>query len=558
VRRNAFPIFLAATALVLLAGCTSSGSPEGSSSSAPPASTAGQVQTAAPVAEPAPWWNDEVFYEVFVRSFADSDGDGNGDLRGIVDKLPYLDDLGVTALWLMPITQSPSYHGYDTTDYFTVEQDYGTNDDFKDLVAAAHERDIEVIVDLMLNHTSVEHPWFLDSASGADAAKRDWYVWSDDDPGTLTEWGAPAWHGRNGDFYFGLFWEGMPDLNYRTEAVTDEMYEVARFWLQDMGADGFRLDAVRHLIEDGDQLDGTPETHEWLQAWDDHLDTLDPEALTVGEIWDDTSRVAPYVTDDEVDLAFDFTLAEEIIRAVNSRDPEPYAGQLGTVLAAYPPGQFAGFLANHDQNRVMSQFGGELADPDKAPLAASLLLTLPGVPFLYYGEEIGMVGMKPDEMIRTPMQWDATKSAGFTSGTPWEPVNDDYETVNVAAQLADPTSLLNHYRTLLGIRAEHPALGRGGVQVLDTSCDSLHASLRRTSDGTDALIVLHNFDTTEATDCAITAEGSPLAPGLMRAQDLITGTQAADLQVGEGGAISEYVPMPAIGPRQSVILHLQT
>jgi glycosidase len=506
-----------------------------------------------PVAAPVPWWNDEVFYEVFVRSFADSDGDGNGDLQGLIGKLAYLDDLGVTALWLMPIMQFFSNDTSATDVYTTVEQDYGANEDFKDLVAAAHARGIEVIVDLMLNHTSSKHPWFVESGSGPDAPTRDWYVWSATDPGTKTYWGSPAWHERDGAYYYGLFWEGMPDLNYRTPAVTAQMDRVARFWLVEMGADGFRLDAVRHLVEDGDQLADTTQTHEWLAAWDDRLDDVDPAALTVGEVWDSTELAAPYVTGDETDLVFEFSLAEQLLASVDQSDPSMFARQLRTVLAAYPPGQFAPFLTNHDQNRVMARLAG---DVPKAKLAATALLTLPGVPFLYYGEEIGMVGRKPDEMIRTPMQWEATEGAGFTNGTPWEPINPDHGTVNVAAQLADPGSLLNHYRRLLDLRAAHPALSVGGLDLLDSTCDSVLAFLRQTADGADTVLVVHNFGATEATRCALSTTSSALPEGSLRATDLLAGTRAADLEATSGGAINDYTPLTTLPPRSTAVLQL--
>ncbi|HSO03425.1 MAG TPA: alpha-amylase family glycosyl hydrolase, partial [Candidatus Limnocylindrales bacterium] len=467
-----------------------------------------------------------------------------------------LDDLGVTALWLMPIAQSPSYHGYDTTDYVTVEQDYGTNQDFKELIAAAHDRDIEVIVDLMLNHTSSEHPWFMEAASGPDSGRRDWYVWSDTDTGERTEWGAPVWHPEDGDYYFGLFWEGMPDLNYRNPQVTEQMYDVARFWLQEMDADGFRLDAVRHLIEEEGNFSGTQPTHDWLVAWDDFLDGVDPAVLTVGEVWDDTSVVAPYVTGDEVDLTFEFSLAEQLLRSVNGGDSAPFASQLATVLGSYPPGQFAPFLTNHDQDRVMSQLGGGPEGMAKAKLAASALLTLPGVPFLYYGEEIGMVGVKPDEMIRTPMQWDASKHAGFTSGTPWEPVNSDYTSVNVAVQQADPNSLLRHYQRLLSVRREHPALSVGGLQVLESSCPGVHAALRTTADGTDAVLVLLNFASTEATACTVSAPSSALAEGTLQTTELLSGDPASAVTAGPGGALEAAAPVPTLAARQAAILHL--
>ena len=200
------------------------------------------------------WWNDTVFYEVFVRSFQDSDGDGIGDLQGLIDRLDYLNDgdpatasdLGVTGIWLMPVAQSPSYHGYVTADYYTVEQDYGSNEGFQRLIDEAHRRGIKVLVDLVLNHTSIEHPWFIDSASGPDSDKRDWYIWRPSDDGSRAPWvgGGPVWHKQGDAYYFGLFWEGMPDLNYRNPEVTAEMQNAARFWLEEMGVDGFRLDAA--------------------------------------------------------------------------------------------------------------------------------------------------------------------------------------------------------------------------------------------------------------------------------------------------------------------------
>ncbi len=515
----------------------------------------------APVAQPVPWWSDRVFYEVFVRSFADSDGDGAGDLRGLIDRLDYLndgdpattDDLGVTALWLMPITQSPSYHGYDTTDYTQVEADYGTNKDFKALTAEAHERGMRVIIDLMLNHTSDEHQWFVDASSSPDSAKRDWYVWSDTDPDQATPWGTSAWHPGGGAYYLGLFWEGMPDLDYRNDAVTRQMYDVARFWIKDMGVDGFRLDAVRHLIEEGDNFSGTADTHTWLVAWDDRLDAFDARFLTVGEVWDDTPAVAPYVTDGEVDIAFEFAVADGIITSVNAGAPDAFAAALSRALAAYPAGQFAPFLTNHDQNRAMSQFGG---DGGKARLAASALLTLPGVPFLYYGEEIGMVGVKPDEQIRTPMQWDGTADAGFTSGTPWQPVNGDAATVNVAAQRADPGSLWSHYRSLIAARADHEALRTGDLQALVADCSSALAFTRSSADGADNVLVVLNFGADPA-GCAFAADSTGIPPGDYRATDLLSGEAAADVTVDRDGAIADYAPVDSLQPRQALVLELR-
>ncbi len=514
-----------------------------------------------PVADPVSWWNEQIVYEVFVRSFADSDGDGNGDLQGLIDRLDYLndgdpattDDLGVTALWLMPVTQSPTYHGYDTTDYTTIEADYGTNEDFLALVAAAKERGMKVVIDLMLNHTSVEHSWFADASAGPAAARRDWYVWSVTDNGQLTPWGTSAWHASDDEYYLGLFWEGMPDLNYRNDSVTEEMYEVARFWIEEMGVDGFRLDAVRHLIETEDSVSGTPQTHAWLAAWDDYLDTIDPQFLTVGEVWDDTPIVAPYVVDDEVDIAFEFAIANGILSSVQISSPDPFANALARALAAYPAGQFAPFLTNHDQNRVMSQLGGDAA---KAELAATAMLTLPGVPFIYYGEEIGMVGEKPDEQIRTPMQWDGSTTAGFTSGTPWQPVNDDVVTVNVAAQQADPDSLWSHYRSLITARGNHEALRGGGLQALEADCSSGYAYTRSSADGSDNLLIVLHFGGSPAT-CAFSAETTGVPEGDYTVTDLLTGEVLEGVAVDGGGRIDDYVPAQTLEPWRALVLDLQ-
>lgn len=555
-RTKSIPISLTISGLLLIAGLLS-----GCFSNQAPA----PVARSAPV-ETVHWWNDAIFYEIFVRSFYDRDGDGNGDLAGLIEKLDYLndgnpattDDLGVTGLWLMPIVQSPSYHGYDATDYTTVEADYGSNDDFRRLIAEAHRRGIRVIVDLMLNHTSNQHSWFVEAASDPKAPRRDWYVWRASDPGHRSPWGAPAWHRSGAAYYHGLFWEGMPDLNFRNPAVTEEMYRVARFWLEEMGADGFRLDAVRHLIEKGDQYAGTPETHQWLVQWDDFMDQVDPQALTVGEIWGDTAEAVSYVTNDEVDIAFEFALADALLGSVNSENPAAFARSLQTVLAAYPPGQFAPFLTNHDQNRVMTQFGG---DVNKAQLAATVLLTLPGVPFIYYGEEIGMTGAKPDELIRTPMQWNPGPQAGFTTGQPWEPVNRGYDAVNVAAQSADPTSLLSHYRRLIHLRNEQAALRQGGLLAVQSSCRAVYGYLRHApATGTapaESILVLLNFSSKPQRNCRFSLPESALAAGAHATRDLLTGERLTDLETDSRRGFGAFSPGGVLAPRQGYVLRLE-
>ncbi|MBL7182988.1 MAG: alpha-amylase [Anaerolineae bacterium] len=551
---------------------TSSKPVEEPTATAPPTATASPTKepptvTAPPIQDPA-WWDDAVFYEVFVRSFYDSDGDGIGDLQGLTQRLDYLndgdptttDDLGITGLWLMPIAQSPSYHGYDVVDYYTVEEDYGANEDFHTLIAEAHARGIRVIVDLVLNHTSSAHPWFVDASAGPEAEYRDWYVWSEEHPGYMGPWRQKVWHRHGEAYYYGIFWQGMPDLDYRNPEVTAAAYDVARFWLEEMGADGFRLDAVRHLIEDGQQQADTPQTHAWLTDLDRFTDGISPEVLTVGEVWADTADVVPYVANDELDLCFEFNLAEAIVRSVNDGTPTAFRHCLEEVLSTYPSGQYATFLTNHDQDRVMSQVGG---NPDEARLAATILLTLPGVPFIYYGEEIGMVGHKPDEMIRTPMQWSAGENAGFTTGRPWEPVNDDYETVNVATKTAAPGSLLNRYRRLIHLRDEHVALRRGGLAPVKSSCHPVYGFLRQhPSAGSgqgeeESVLVLLNLSATEQGGCSFALPQSRLAPGDYAVRELLTGVTVPGLTVDENGGFSGYVPLETLTPQEGYILLLE-
>ena len=520
------------------------------------------LATGAATNQPA-WWNEVVFYEIFVRSYHDSDGDGSGDLTGLIAKLDYLNDgnpataqdLGVTGIWLMPVMQSPSYHGYDATDYYAVEEDYGSNEDFKRFIDEAHKRGIMVIVDLTLNHTSNEHPWFIEAASDPESDKRDWYVWRSDNPGHRTPWGEPVWFPLDNAYYHSIFWEGMPDLNYRNPAVTKEMYNAARFWIEEMGVDGFRLDAIRHLIEKDSSYVDTQETHQWLAQWNDFIDQIAPQALTVGEVWDDTAVVAPYIKNGEVDIAFEFSLAESIVNSIHAETPTFFGDSLAQALLVYPPGQFAPFLTNHDQNRVMTQLNGE---PDSAKLAATLLLTLPGVPFIYYGEEIGMTGQKPDELIRTPMQWRAGPGAGFSSGRPWQPINKDYEQVNVTDQESDPTSLLYHYRRLIHLRNDHPALQRGSLQSLESSCDATYAYLRHLRDEgqTPPFLVVVNFSAEEQRNCAFSLDGSNLNAGAYRATDWLTGQAAPDLQVGVDGSFTGYLPLEVMTSRQGAVLQL--
>ncbi len=551
--------------LVLLGGCVPL--PSATPPVPPPTFTVTPVPaTAAPPTTPTPvpptvqsaasmpWWNHVVFYEIFVRSFADATtgplaNDGIGDLQGIIEKLDYLQELGVRGIWLTPIMESPSYHGYDVTDYYTVKKEYGTNEDFKRLMAEAHRRNIRVIIDLVLNHTSNQHPWFQDAVK-PDSPYRDWYIWADKDPGYRGPWGQQVWHRLGDQWYFGMFWEGMPDLNYRNPEVTTAMHRVARFWLNELGADGFRLDAVRYLVEEGVKQTSLPETLDWLRQFQKVYKEKGPDTLAVGEIWTSTIEVGQYVPT-AVDLAFEFDLAQGILNSISRLTADPFATALDQALAVFPPGQFATFLTNHDQDRAMSQLVGQ---PDRARLAALILMTLPGVPFIYYGEEIGMTGVKPDEKLRTPMQWTPAAHAGFSSVAPWQPVNADYETVNVQTQNADPNSLLNWYRKLIALRMAHPALRVGSFEPIATDKLSVYAFLRRTPD--EVLLGIYNFSSGPVTDYTLALAQGKLTDKLI-ATDLLTGAAVAAPSLDAAGGFANYRPFPQLAPRTGYLIELK-
>ena len=518
----------------------------------------GGVSMRANTDSPLPWWNDRVFYEIFIRSFHDSDGDGIGDIQGLISRLDYLndgdpdttDDLGVTGIWLMPPAEAHSYHGYDVTDYYAIEGDYGTLDDMRQLIAEAHQRGIAVIVDLVLNHTSSRHPWFLKSRTG-DAAYRDWYVWSDDDPGYRGPWGAVAWHRAGGDYYYGVFWDGMPDLNLRNPAVTDELRAVATFWLRDVGVDGFRLDAIKHLLEDGERQENLPESRQWLTDYEAHLESVKPGSFTVGEIFGGPSFVvARYVKERAIDMGFDFKLAGEMVSAANRGSNQRIARAHRAAMRDYPHLQFATFLTNHDQNRLANQ---ALEDVGRNKVAASLLLTGPGVPFLYYGEEIGMIGAKPDERIRRPMQWDDSPLAGFTDGgRAWQPLNDAEHVAyaNVATQTDDADSLLSYYRRLIHLRNDNPALRRGDLTAVDSSSRGVYAFLRH--DESQALLVVINLDDAPARDFTLSLDESALD---LSAPSLVYGSgDIAAPQLNASGGFEGYAPLSTLDAQSLLVL----
>jgi alpha-amylase len=582
--RKQSPIVFSLLLAALLAGCVA-GSPTAATPSAILATATAAVPTAAPTTIPAtaapatvaasptplaaapvqavqglpagtdgyPWWNDTVFYEVFVRSFYDSNGDGIGDLDGLMSKLDYLQQLGVTGLWLMPIQPAPSYHGYDPTDYYGVNPDYGTLDGFKKLVAAAHQHGMRIIIDFVLNHTSDQHPWFVDSQKPA-SPYRAWYIWSQTDPGYVGPWGEEVWHpSASGDYYYGIFTGSQPDLNYRNPDVTAKMEDVTRFWLQDEGVDGFRLDGAKHLIEDGQVQQNSASTHQWYQAFRTFYKGVNPQAMTVGEIsGDPSSVVATYAEGDQLDLGFDFPLATTFLDSARSGRAGDVAQALSADVRAFKPEQFATFLSNHDQNRVMSQLAGKV---DKARVAAAMLLTAPGVPFIYYGEEIGMVGLGADEEKRTPMQWTASANAGFSTGAAWELVNPDYaKGRNVADESADPNSLLAAYRSLILARNQHAALRVGDLYLPQSGSATVLASLRVSK--SEAVLSLINLGPDPVTHLALSLAAGPLK-GRYHAAPILRQGPAEDLAANGQGGFDGYQPVATLPGYGVLVLQLQ-
>ncbi|MCH8525118.1 MAG: DUF3459 domain-containing protein [Balneolales bacterium] len=441
-------------------------------------------------------WPYAVSYEIFVRSFADSNGDGIGDIRGMTAKLDYLQDLGIQSIWMMPIHPSPTYHKYDVTDYKGIHPDYGTMDDFKYFLAEAHKRDIRVVIDLVINHSSNQHPWFLAALEDSTSMYFDFYVWEREediasmyvtadqtgpDSDNLRRWNSTDAY--DDLFYYSYFWSGMPDLNFDNPVLRDTIYEIGRFWLE-MGVDGFRLDAAKHIFPD----DRAEDNHAFWEEFRAEMERVNPDVLLVGEVWASTEIVKPYLTG--LRSLFNFDLGYAIIDAVQSGRGAGLASRHAEILNAYlsVTDDFvdATFITNHDQTRIMSQ----LQDENKARSAASILLTLPGSPYLYYGEEIGMFGAKPDPNIREPMLWNTPELDSMRTSWRTPRYSTDETVVPAFVQLEDPNSLLNHYRSLIHLRNGSPALTLGTLYPVDRADERLVA-FERLHDR-EQVLVLHN------------------------------------------------------------------
>jgi glycosidase len=471
-----------------------------------------------------PWWRSAVFYEVFVRSFQDSSEDGVGDLRGLTSRLDYLNDgdprtatdLGIDAIWLMPVFESPSDHGYDVADHDRIARDYGSEADFDAFVRAAHARGIRVVLDLVLNHTSSQHPWFRESSASRGSPRRGWYIWRDENPG----WGqpfnpvVPAWF-RGGDaWYYAAFGEAMPDLDWRTPAVRVEARRIAERWVA-RGVDGFRLDGIRYLVEEGPGpgQSSTPESVAAVEELAAAVRSARPDAFLVGEVWASQDEIALYFGKDGrgASAMFDFAVASAVVDGVRAGEPSTLSNALLEGKKLYPAGAvIAPFLTNHDQVRAATKLGG---DRVRLGLAASILLTLPGTPFLYYGEEIGLENGpgKDDRWKRTPMRWNGSPRGGFTKGEPWIPFSASRPGIDVATQSADHGSLLSRYRLLVRARKSSAALSRGDLTLLRRAPGVRAISFLRAA-GDETVLVVHNLGTVPADTGPLAAPGARAEP----------------------------------------------
>lgn len=526
-------IFFLLTAILLISSCAS------------PTPT---VDTATPTlsipeTQPLDWWRTAIFYEIFVRSFYDSDNDGIGDFNGITQKLDYLESLGINAIWLMPIHPSPSYHGYDVINYYAVNTEYGTMDDFKNLLNELHKRDMHLIIDLVINHTSSEHPWFKDANSNSNSAYRDFYLWQN-------EPGVGNWHqGQNG-YYYGYFWGGMPDLNYNNQNVTEAILNITDFWLNEIGVDGFRIDAVKHLIEEDGKVENTPATHEWLKEFYTAYKEQNPQAYTIGEVFGAGSSIIKQYTGDELDHIFNFEMSYGFVNSTNGQANSGIVSAVKFAQQDMPDFNFATFLTNHDQNRVMSVFNGNI---EKAKLASFLMLTTSGTPFIYYGEEIGMQGKKPDEDIRLPMQWNSEEFAGFSTTNPWRTPDTGYAQVNVELQTGDSTSLLEHYRALILLRKSYSALQTGDVTLLDADNSGIYASLQHDANGT--FLILVNLTDEEISDYAINLNDTILVESVISVETVFGENQAQSPE-RSGESFNPYKPFERLSPYAMFVIKI--
>jgi maltose alpha-D-glucosyltransferase/alpha-amylase len=483
------------------------------------------------------WFKRAVFYEVHLRGFFDGNDDGSGDLRGLADKLDYLQWLGIDCIWLLPMYPSPLRDGgYDIADYFAVHPDYGNVDDFKLLVEEAHQRGIRVIADLVVNHTSSDHPWFQDAREGGE--KRDWYVWSDTDERYQeariifldTEVSNWTWDPIANAYYWHRFFSHQPDLNYDNPEVQQAMLNVLRFWL-DLGIDGFRLDAVPYLYErEGTNCENLPETHAYLKRLRAEIDAGYPDRVMLAEANQWPEDVVEYLGDgDECHMAFQFPVMPRMFMAIRREEATPLYEILERTPEIPETTQWGLFLRNHDELTLEMVTDEErdymyeeyAKDPrmrlnlgirrrlaplldngrDEIELMHAILFSLPGSPVLYYGDEIGMgdnVYLGDRDGVRTPMQWTGDRNGGFSradfAALYLPPLMDPvygYQAVNVEAQLRTPTSFLRWLRRFIALRKEHPVFGLGSYEPQEADNPRVFAHVRRYEE--DIVLCVHNL-----------------------------------------------------------------
>ncbi len=492
-----------------------------------------------PINRDALWYKDAVIYQVHVRTFCDSNGDGIGDFQGLEQKLDYVRELGANAIWLMPFFPSPLRDdGYDIADYHSVHPSYGTLDDFRKLLASAHDRGIRIIIELVANHTSDQHPWFQESRSSRDNPRRDWYVWSDTDnpyDGARiifldTEKSNWAWDPISKAFYWHRFFSHQPDLNYDNPAVREQMWEVMKYWLE-MGVDGFRLDAVPYLVErEGTNCENLPETHAVLKELRRKMDESFPGRMLLAEANQWPADLRPYFGDsDEFHMAFHFPLMPRMFMGLKLEDRKPITEILQQTPQIPPTCQWSLFLRNHDEltlemvtdlerdymydtyaesktMRLNLGIRRRLApllsnDRRRIELMNGMLMSLPGTPIIYYGDEIGMgdnINLGDRNGVRTPMQWNGGVNAGF-SAAPQErlyaPLIQDpvygYPAVNVLSQKASEHSLLNWMKSIISVRASTAVFGRGSIEFLYPANHRILAYVRRLDK--EAVLVVNNL-----------------------------------------------------------------
>ncbi len=495
------------------------------------------------------WWQHAVFYEIYPRSYADSNGDGIGDLNGITSKLDYLKQLGVDAIWITPCFPSPQVDfGYDVSNYEDIDPMYGTLANFDKMASEGRQRDIRIILDLVVNHTSDQHKWFIDSRSSRTSKYRDWYIWkngkgpSQPPNNWLSTFGGSAWQfdGKTSQYYYHFFYPQQPDLNWRNPAVKDAMFDVTRWWYK-RGVAGFRLDAVDILFEDPEFRDNPvlpgknefgdpnmknanntklPEVHDVLRGLRNVADQYD--AVLIGETWtENISQLRQYYGDhsNELQMPMDF-----MFTTVNKLSPPEFRRQVAAVNAA--GGWPVYVLGNHDIERSYNRYGDGKHNNDIAKLMAGLYLTLRGTPIMYYGEEIGMENNNPKRKEdvqdpigklgwpkqkgrdgeRTPMQWNDTPNAGFTTGIPWLPIPVSYRTHNVASEVKDSNSILVFYQKLLALRHQNRALLDGDYIALNQDDSNVMSYLRRYKDKA-VLVVLNMSGSPRTISFDLTSQG---------------------------------------------------